>query len=634
LLIYRRLQEFQGQNVATPMEYLGPLVLQTLMQVQAPGVTLDVLLTRRPLSHAASTDSIKDAVRRSLSELKGHGLIQDNNGLLSLTTTGVERVQEVSMVRSSQEDQAYGQFVLTLRSGYPQLNSKDEAKAAAILKDTIVSVLRARGLSIANAVLAESSVGHEDLTDIFRSLSTTAAALPDGDLRSAFIVAAHQFIVEPTSMQKQYLGSISQGYFLYHMVGQDPLATRIRRNLFKETAWLCDSSVLLPLVAVGCHNHDAASALFGRLRTLGASTFTTDRLLQETWEHLMWAINFVRTESVESNTFLAAATVKGHYKQNLFLDGFIRLSAEGRVSTFRDYLDLICPSGCSRESLDTELARQRIDIISLQKMTGFEANDWYKVTQIHEAVRSAREQRGTFRADSQVAAEAEILQIIRGLRSEQYKYPDQEVPLDRTYFLSQSRILDLTARQSRVLDGVSSQEGITTWTPEALYRYGSSLPGEVADPNILQQCMLQEYYYAGVSFIDTARYVKFFGSAINLARLSFSEQKNRYLRETEQANDTSIDEAFNKTPDLEKVFFVSQMAFRTSEAAERRSQIAFQRAIDAENRVRRLEAEKQAAWRGRAQRQQQQEEARQRNLQDPRRIRKRRRQAKKRAKGK
>ena len=139
----------------------------------------------------------------------------------------------------------------------------------------------------------------------------------------------HQFIVEPNPPQRDYLASVSQGFFLYHALGLDPKCGEVRQEIFRNTFWLCDSSVLLPLVAIGCHNHDYTISLFDMLAERGALIYTTSRLLQEVWEHFEWAVRFIDKNSSDSLEYLRAALVEGSYKQNLFLDGYIRLSAEG-----------------------------------------------------------------------------------------------------------------------------------------------------------------------------------------------------------------------------------------------------------------------------------------------------------------
>ncbi|KXK26114.1 MAG: hypothetical protein UZ01_03165 [Candidatus Brocadia sinica] len=107
-----------------------------------------------------------------------------------------------------------------------------------------------------------------------------------------------------------------------------------------------------------------------------------------------------------------------------------------------------------------------------------------------------------------------------------------------------------------------------------------------------------------------------------------------YINELEDTYTRDIDDAFDKTPDLEKPFFVAQMGWRRAEASQQREELARQHALEAEAKVKQLESEKDKAWKTREKKRQEQEAARLRNLQDSKHIRKRLKQAKKRKKKK
>ncbi|MHC4276607.1 MAG: SIR2 family NAD-dependent protein deacylase [Planctomycetota bacterium] len=625
LLLFRKLQKFRSANEAPPTEYIEPLMLKALEGIMKPGVTPEEIISRKPLaSVCSSSTSIKDVVNTVLSDLTRHRLIEHSKGLFSLTQRGQEKIKEVAHERKLEEDQAYGQFVTTLRNLCPNLTPQQLQKARDTLRDTLVVVFKTRGLVIANNVFTEQTAQHQDLSDLFRAISEASSTLENSELRAFFAEAAHSFIVEPTPPQQKYLASLSQGYFLYNMIGLDPVCSKIRQSLFMNTAWMCDSSVLLPLIAKGCYNHEYAVDLFNRLYSQQACVYTTRMLLQEAWEHLEWAINFVKDNSPDSSAFSAAVLVKIGYKQNLFLDGYVRLSAEGRVGTFKDYLNYVCPSGVSRESFDNEFTQYAIAELGMSSLTEFEEQDESELEQIRESVQREREIRGTFLTELQVEAEAEVLYLIRHLSNKSHTIVGRTDPFSRIYFLSTSHILDL----------LKTQQKMNTWTPEALYRYLSILPGEDTDPDLLQKCMLNEYYYAGVSFIDKPRYLKFFGPSVSHAKASFSEQKESYLKETEQTYATPLDEAFERTPDLEKPLFVTQMGWRVVEAAERRAQAALARAAVAEAKVKQLQEEKDAAWKLKEKRRAEHEDGRKRNLHDLKHASKLIRQAKKRARKK
>jgi hypothetical protein len=188
--------------------------------------------------------------------------------------------------------------------------------------------------------------------------------------------------------------------------------------------------------------------------------------------------------------------------------------------------------------------------------------------------------------------------------------------------------------ESRVLDIVSETAPIVTWTPEAVYRYLVSLPGPAADPSMLQECMLGELFGAGISVIDQSHYVTYFGPAINQAKLSYQEQKESYLASTEHGlNPAELDRDFERVPDLEKPFFVSQMMWRIVRGAKREAKESKEQLAEANRRVRVAEgkakdAEKAKGDALKAKRHAEDEARRAKNALDPKHIKKRKRQAK------
>lgn len=619
LFLYRRLQGVEAT------EYLSPIILLGLLSADDKGIAKEDVTSIPTLKYFTKegTNST-EAIIEAMDNLVNQDLVANVAGKFSITGSGRAKVSEYQAVRETEKDQAYGQFCLNLKNNYGGLTDIQLEECQRLAEEVMVASFANRGLAIANQIFSGQSARPSELSDIFGLVSDKAAEIEDMGLRAAFVEAVHEFLVEPSPPQRQYLASVSQGYFLYHLLGLDPKCRQLRMDMFQKTLWMCDSSVLLPLIAMGCYNHDYAAELFQMLAETQAVLCTTDKLLREAWEHFEWALNFMKTTGVESPEFLRTALIKGSYKQNLFLDGYIRLSADGRVGSFKDYFELVFPRGCDRPSFDEYLINAGVYVKNVSDMNGFVQDDLGKIEEAKGRIQKEREDGGTYRSPLQVESEAEIWVLINGLRTGKYSIPGVDAVLERIYFVS----------QSRVLDKVFQPEAVSTWTPEAVYRYLSALPGKQTNPDLLQQCMLNEYYYAGISFIDKDRYIRFFGPSIDAAKASYEKEKSKYISEIEETYTRNLDEAFDKTPDLEKPFFVSQMGWRLAEASKQREELSRKRAIEAEAKVKQLESEKDKAWKTREKRKQEQEAARLRNLQDPKHLRKLLKQAKKRRKKK
>ena len=615
LFLYRRLQGVEATD------YLSPLILSGLLSADDKGIAKEDVTSIPALKDFTKAETnFAEATSEALENLNSQDLVAEEAGKYSITGSGRAKVQECKALRETEKDQAYGQFCLNLKAGYEGLTDIQLQKCQELAEEVIVASFANRGLTIANQIFSSQSASPGELSDVFGLVSDKAAEIEDMGLRAAFVEAVQEFLVEPSPPQRKYLASVSQGYFLYHLLGLDPKCCQVRQDIFDRTLWLNDSSVLLPLIAVGCYNHDYADELFQMLTAAGAILCTTPKLMQEAWEHFEWAVRFMKTTGAETPEFLRAAIVKGSYRQNLFFDGYIRLSADGRVGSFKEYLEIIFTREFDRTAFDNWFISAGVSVKSISDMNGFVQDDWGEIEEAKGRIQKERENRGTYRSQLQVESEAEIWVLINGFRSGKYSIPGVDTVLERIYFVS----------QSRVLDKVFQPEAVSTWTPEAVYRYLSALPGKQTNPDLLQQCMLNEYYYAGISFIDKDRYIRFFGPSIDAAKASYEKEKTNYIADLEETYTRHLDEAFDKTPDLEKPFFVAQMGWRRAEASQQREDLARKRALEAESRVKQLESEKDKAWKTREKRIQEQEAARLRNLLDPKHMRKRLRQAKKR----
>jgi len=619
LFLYRRLQGVDA------IDYICPLILSGLFSADEKGILKENIVSLNTLKiiKQAQTNT-QEAISEAIEHLKQQNMVENINGNIKITITGREKVLEYQSIRETEKDQAYGQFQFALRNNYEKLTDIEFETCRNLAEEAIMTCFSYRGLTISNQVYSARSAGPGELSDVFGYVSDKAVIISDMELRAAFMDAMYQFLIEPNQPQKKYLASVSQGYFLYHLLGIDPNCRQVRRDVFKKTFWICDSSIILPLIAIGCYNHEYAVELFKMLFDANALFFTTNNLLKETWDHFDWAQQFMKNDGEKSPEFLRAALVKGTYKQNLFLDGYVRLSADGVIGSFKDYLDIIFQNGkISLSSFTNIITKAGIRLINISDLKGFSQDDFGEIEEAKSNIQTEREKRGLYRSTLQVESEAEVLILVKNFMNKKYQLSDSD-NFERVYFVSQSRIIDY----------VLQPENITTWAPDALFRYLSALPGNELNSDLLQQSMLQEYYHTGISFIDNDRYCRFFGPHIDSAKLSFEREKIKYINELKEIYTKNIDDDFARTPDLEKPFFVAQMGWRLAEEAKKREESARRDAFEAEAKVRKLEVEKNKAWKTRRKERQEQEAAELRNMQDPKHMRKRQRQAKKRKKKK
>ncbi len=566
--------------------YLRPLIIG-LLRGQATALSIDDLVAQEPLTSLAARNPglFRTQLNAAVEALQADGVV--NVPDLTLTAVGANKANEILKAREVLRDQALGQFSATMATLHPQVCSADRLKAADLLERILVGVFKRRGVAIGNAIFADRAIAHDDLSDIFAVIYQSTREFSDEAAKVALIDTVHEFLTHPSPPQQDYLAALSQGFFLHHLLGLDPSCSRIRLDIFSRTMWFCDASTLIPLLAKGCQNHRFADSLFTLLRARGARLFVTRQMLREVFEHLDWAVSFVRSNPSINSSFLAAALVKPGYKQNLFLDGYIRTSADGKVAGFDEYLELVSPKVLSAASLARSLSAYGIRITDMSLHDGYEPADHTVARDLSEHIKMERQMVDSYRTEAQVSAEAEVLHIIQSLRAKKYK-PDNTY--DHFYFVS----------QSTVLDRVSTDGVVTTWSPEAVYRYLTALPAHPPDPELLQQCMLSQYYQSGISFIDRDKYGKFFGAAISSAKASYQEQKEKYISAIESVSSSDLDNQFQSTPDLEKPLFVARLNLRSVAAARAATERAMDQVSLLKARVRQLEAEKDKKWREKA----------------------------------
>ena len=372
IFLYRRLQGVQATD------YLSPLILSGLYSASAEGIESENIASL-PMLRKLMKEESGEAINQAIDSLVQQGLVSEVNGNIRISSDGRTKVQEYQATRKTEMDQAYGQFRLDLKNMCGSVKNAQLRKCQNLAEEAIVTSFANRGSAIANKIFSGQSARPGELSDVFGYISDRAVEIENMEIRAAFIEAMHQFLVEPNPPQRKYLASVSQGYFLYHLLGLDPKFCGAQKDIFQKTLWFCDSSVLLPLIATGCYNHDYAVELFQTLADEDALLCTTPKLLQEAWEHFQWALNFMRKFGNKSPEFLRAALVKGSYKQNLFLDGYIRLSADGKVGTFNDYRELIFSNGTSDLASFGNTVIRNVDVlrvINISELDGFVQDDW------------------------------------------------------------------------------------------------------------------------------------------------------------------------------------------------------------------------------------------------------------------
>lgn len=558
LAAYRRLQSFRDLEKVEAVSFLGPLVLRLFEQAPEHARSLEQLCSHPMLAGATKGDEgLSQCLRETLLQLKDLKYLESEGKAFRLTTTGRERVLESVQDRQFVRDRAIQRFADRMAELSHPLTVAEHKRASAAIEGALVSAFKSRGMCIAKGILVGRPPLPSDLTSVFKAIRTASQSFDNVEERAAFMKAAYEYIHTPTDVQKRHLSGLVQGYFLYHLIGQDPSCQRIRKQLAEQVAWIVDSSVLIRYFALGHKDHRYHRGLIDALRKSGAKLLTTELLVDELETHLIWALDHTKKHSEDSPEFISAALGKEPYTENVFLQGYVAHSAVGETGSFVNYLARIFPRGVTSDAVRGALEQLGFHIVDAKKEFDRGAGSKDTLKAIRSELTAERQRRDNYRSEQQVEAESLVLLLIKKIREKEFDVGIASSQRPRAYFFSTSRIVDRIEHDGETI----------TWLPDAVQRYVTLLPGdEVAEEDIYQS-VVSESYFAGVEFVRGSQFKRFFGGVIDDARASFEEEQKRYVRFVEGIATDKLKKAFDATPDVEKATFVRQMAFAAARAA-------------------------------------------------------------------
>ena len=616
LFLYRKLSADGADQM------IAPLVLSELAKAAPDDKSIQELCTDAMHGVLQNTDDSENIVEDALAYLQKNSDVERIEDRYRISEDGRKKLDQIVFDGRAIKTRAFGQFKSTVREHCAAITEEQEEQACSALETAITTAFSKHSAAIVNAILSESDTAAHEGMALFQYIRDAATCLPKGEVFSAYITSASRFIFSPTEDQKRYLGSLAQGFFLAHLLGEDPRLQAIRRETLQEAAWLVDSCILIPLVARECGLSDFAESLFSHLKMLKGFAFTTTKIVREVWEHFKWARHQTRRYSVEELESLYSCVMSDTYKQNLFLEGYASYAVAHGVQSFAEYATECFGDSPSIDAIEGRLGDYGIVVLNPQSLI----TDVDELQEWKNEITQTRRDRRTWRSAFQTEVESEAYWAIQNY--EKIAEKNGKTGVHRAYFVSDSNVLNGVAKRC------------VTWLPEGLLRYLSGISGIELSDSVMQQCVLESISDA-FGLVDRRRFLDFFGKRIDIAKFDFDKEKHRYIESVERTNLQELEDAFAATPDVEKPQFLSQMGWEIARAEERKREEAQRqknRAMDeleiAQRRIRELEREKDAGWRRKQAESEKQEAARLRNLQDPKHLRKRKRQAKERKKKK
>lgn len=493
-------------------------------------------------------------MNRAIEHLYHHGYIayDANESSVHLLKAGAERIAGSVAERNTIEERFDVACRMFLGALPETLGNASELAVVASIKHGIVEAFDHRGLEIASASLTDREVDVSTATDILSIINKRGGALDTLVERAAFADLTIKVLLEPGPEIKEYLASVSQGYFAYHALGWDTAVANERLAVARQRTWVLDSSILLFLLADGCLNHAYAEELLSRMSELGLAYVTSERLLNEVEGHARWAISRYVGQDIHSLDLLRGVAVTPGHRQNLFVDGFVRW-ADGRgTPTLARYLEECIGTSTNvdlRECLLRRMASLGIEVRSYEDWpAASSATDWFaERDDLAGRIRTERERRGTYRNMEQCTAEAEVILLAR---------------YENAAFLT----------PSSVLRGIADVDHRVNWSPEALFRFLSLFSTRAQNPETLYESMIETFFYPGFDIVDSARVTKYASGLAHQARIQLEAAREDYAKALDEKEFAGMIADFESVPDEQKPFYSMQfahyVAVRASRAAE------------------------------------------------------------------
>jgi len=502
-----------------------------------------------------------EAIGNALRHLYDNGLIEKPSvESFSVSLSGLRLLESAKADRDLVQEKFENVCQYFLTESYGHIGEAAIRRVINCIKNGLITAFEKRGLEIANSVFTDIPIDISDAPDILDVINKHGASLETLEERSAFADLMIEILLKSGLEIKEYLGALSQGYFAYHSLALDPNCSDERLVLAKEKTWIFDSSIILPLLAKNSLNNHYAKDLLERMKSLGIRCCTTKRLFTEVQDHAYWAITNFISEPPASPRLLLAAQAGPGYKQNLFIDGFVKWSSNQGNPRVHNYIAECLGDNYDKDlgtSINDQIQKLEIEVIGFDQWAGFSDELFARRDSLSSQIAESRQSRNTYTGQPQCDAEAEVVVITE---------------IENSIFLSQSGFLNRYSDNTIV------------WKPETMYRFLTLFSSAPPETDMLYQCMTQDFFYAGFDIIDDRTISNYAAPLIHQSRMNLEQERTEYEKVLGKERFADIKAKFEQTPDAQKPFYSMQFAYYVAGQAEALRKSAVERAIKAEDK--------------------------------------------------
>lgn len=556
------------QSALTKLKAMEPFTFETALSISG-----------WPMGHDMTDDFSKKILNAAIKEnLLSHHKDDKFNVGLDAESLARENKAKFEHVR----DRFISSLCLRLKRGYPTLSGAEISLISSNIEASLTGYFREGGLTLATALFSSvNSLKSSIIPSTIIGFITKASTQYDDILkRQAFCTVSVDAFIHSESAERDYLGRISHGFFAFHALGVfgDAAIARLRR--IKETVWLVDSSAQIPALALAAPTNLVFYNSISKLYNMGIRLFTTQKLFEETKEHLWFANKIVSEKGPSSNLVLDAAKGQAPFKRsNQFLEGFIRWRHAGNPADWEKYMFETFGNQAPKENdIKNALNKIGIEVIPFNDWPGYLDQDLdvsldftEKISGIWESKQDSAVKKASD-PNKKAQPEAEALVIIKREREGDYNVLSDKGIGSPAWFISHTSILNLLEPSSKI-----------TWQPEAFVSFVSTL-SHASDSNSANQAfetLLWGFAQAGVSLLDDKMLVDTFGGIIDQATLSLKEQQELYDNTVFEKYGESAERVLERISPLNRPMAAAQLLSEMTQIESKKKEIALKAAADA-----------------------------------------------------
>jgi len=570
------------QSAVTKMKAMGEFTLEDGLQ-----------LVGWPTGHPISI-KLKNAIKTDATE---KGLLKQAKNERFVIGDNAERLSSENRARFNHLRERFIDSVkIRIKRKFPALESAAEGLATD-MENAMVGHFKEIGLTLASMLTSDKYRRQVIPQSILAFLNLAAAKYDVWLKRQAFTTVSLDIFKQAGNAEREYLGRISRGFYAFHALGVLGDVARERLKQAKEAVWLVDSNVQIRALALANIGNYLVKDCFLKSKERGIRFYTTDKLLEETVQHLRYADGVVREHGASSYRVMAAARGESPYKkQNEFLSAFIRWQHAGNRSDWRSYLyRIINSTKLDADSVKNSLRDIGIETVCLQDWPGFAEDDYHAIEEriklIKDSVVSTREQ--FEESDEDILSEAhkkavpegEASIIIKKERRGDYYVHSSPGTKSDAWFISKTSILNL----------VDEGEARITWQPESFFNFASTICTETESEEAAKafEAILLSVAESGVDLLDDETLGQVFGGIIDQASLSISEERDKYGKAIEEKYGESPDSIMARIAPPDRPMAALQIANEAAQLESERRKTAEEISADAVKRA--ASAEKELA---------------------------------------